>query len=187
MKTPLTKNIKELIVAGGCFWCIEAHMRQAPGVVEAISGYSGGNIEKPTYENYAAHGYREVVRVIYDSRKTTYENLLKYFLESFDPTDQEGSFQDRGLGYTSAIYYSSAKEKVIAEQILEKLANSKIFKKPLAVEILEEKEFYKAEIYHQNYSEKNPTHYQSYHELSGRKDFVARHRDKIAKILKTEN
>jgi peptide methionine sulfoxide reductase msrA/msrB len=171
---------KSLILAGGCFWCVEHDLKKAPGVISVTSGYSGGDTASPTYENHSGH--KEVVLVEYDSEVTSYKKLLQYFIDHIDPTDDGGQFADRGESYTTAIYYdptspeSSAgqevNEKDIAEDVIKELNNSQVYEKPSVIEILPRKEFYKAEEYHQNYAENNPTHYNAYRVGSGREGFV---------------
>ena len=163
---------KSLILAGGCFWCVEHDMREASGVLTVTSGYSGGESTSPTYENHTGH--REVILVEYDDTKTTYKKLLQYFIDHIDPTDPSGQFADRGDSYTTAIFYETDQEKVIAEAVLQELDSSHVYTLPHAIVVLPRKEFYKAEEYHQNYAEKNPTHYSLYRNGSGREGFVNR-------------
>ncbi len=161
---------QSLILAGGCFWCVEHDLREAEGVLEVLSGYSGGNSSSPTYENHSGH--REVVQVSYDDQKTSYKKLLQYFINHIDPTDDGGQFGDRGESYKTAIYYEGPEEKVIAEDVLKELDESGVYDIPNKVEVLERMPFYLAEEYHQNYAEKNPTHYSMYRQDSGREGFV---------------
>ena len=161
---------KSLIVAGGCFWCVEHDLHKVPGVISVTSGYSGGETENPTYEDH--HGHREVVLVEYDDEKTLYTKLLQFFLDHIDPTDQGGQFGDRGESYKAGIFYESEDEKKIAEDLLTELNESKIYDKPAFVDVLLRKPFYKAEEYHQNYAEKNSLRYGMYRQGSGREAFV---------------
>lgn len=161
---------KSLILAGGCFWCVEHDLREAVGVTEVLSGYSGGSSTNPTYENHSGH--REVVQVSYNDEKTSYKKLLQYFIDHIDPTDDGGQFGDRGESYKTAIYYENEEEKVIADEVIKELDSSHVYDSPSKVEILERKPFYVAEEYHQNYADKNPTHYYMYREGSGREGFV---------------
>jgi methionine-S-sulfoxide reductase len=163
---------KSLILAGGCFWCVEHDLKEAPGVIAVTSGYSGGETNNPSYENHTGH--REVVLVEFDSDKTTYKKVLQFFIDHIDPTDDGGQFADRGESYKTAIYYENDEEKVIAESILRELDDSHVYDKPHAVELLERKPFYKAEEYHQDYANKNPAHYEMYRTGSGRAEFVNR-------------
>jgi peptide methionine sulfoxide reductase msrA/msrB len=164
--------MKNVILGGGCFWCVEHDLREAPGVTDVISGYSGEGGRNPTYENH--EGYREVAQIFYDENKTNFKKLLQFFLDHIDPTDDGGQFGDRGESYKTAIYYKNEEEKNIAEDLLKELDESHLYEKKVAVDIIPEMHFYKAEEYHQNYAEKNPEHYAMYRKGSGREDFVAR-------------
>ncbi len=172
---------KDAIFAGGCFWCVEHDLREVPGVLDAVSGYAGAAAagafgatvrETPNYNNH--NGYREAVKVIYDPSITSFKKLCQFFLDHIDPTDAEGQFHDRGASYQTAIFYKSEEEKITAESLLKELAESGIYDAPIAVQILPEEAFYKAEEYHQKYAEKNPDHYDAYRRGSGRADFVGR-------------
>lgn len=167
------EETEDLIFAGGCFWCVEADAEKLPGVVEAISGYSGGESENPTYENYAEGGHREVARVIYDPTKITYAGIVKYLLKHTDPTDGKGTFGDRGVQYSPAIYYENEEEREAAQTVLSQVAEN--FDEELQTPVLERQEFWKAEEYHQNYSKKNPIRYSTYRRLSGRDSFIDEH------------
>lgn len=164
--------IKTLMLAGGCFWCIEHDMHEAHGVLSVTSGYSGGDSTSPTYENHTGH--KEVVLVEYDDTQTSYRKLLQFFIDHIDPTDEGGQFGDRGESYKTAIFYTDDEEKVIAESVLRELDESRVYDTPSQVEILPRAPFYKAEEYHQGYAEKNPMHYGMYRVGSGREDFVQR-------------
>jgi len=159
-------------LAGGCFWCVASDMRKLPGVVRVVSGYAGGSGENPTYESYAEKGHLEAVQVYYDQQQVSYEQVLNYFLKHIDPTDAGGQFADRGPGYASAIFYADEHERKIARQVLEALAGSGKFDKPLATKITKFTGFYPAEDYHQDYDQKNPIHYKSYRSGSGRERFI---------------
>lgn len=163
---------KSLILAGGCFWCVEHDLREAQGVLSVESGYSGGESTDPTYENHAGH--REVVLVEYDSDKTSYKRLLQFFLDHIDPTDDGGQFADRGESYKAAIFYASEEEKKIAESVLRELDESGVYDSPAKVDILPRKSFHRAEEYHQEYAEKNAFQYGLYRAGSGRESFVNR-------------
>jgi methionine-S-sulfoxide reductase len=161
---------QSLVLAGGCFWCVEHDLRNAEGVIEVVSGYSGGELVTPTYENH--EGHKEVVLVTYDSLKTSYKKLLQFFIDHIDPTDDGGQFGDRGDSYTTAIYYENDTEKSVAESVLHELDESHVYDKPSKVKILKRMPFYKAEEYHQNYADKNPLRYGMYRLGSGREAFV---------------
>jgi methionine-S-sulfoxide reductase len=161
---------KTLVLAGGCFWCVEHDMRKAKGVISVTSGYSGGIIGSPTYEDH--EGHREAVLVSYNSEQTSYKKLLQYFIDHIDPTDSDGQFADKGESYRSVIFCETPEERDIAKSIIEELNTSGVYDTPSKVLILERKPFYKAEEYHQNYAEKNETQYGLYRLRSGREDFV---------------
>ena len=166
---------KELATfAGGCFWCVEADLEKAEGVLSVVSGYTGGKEENPRYEDVARGltGHRESVQVTYDNGRTSYETLLELFFRIMDPTDRGGQFVDRGFQYSPAVFTHNEKQKEAAERFLKKLAASGRFKKPLATEILPATVFYPAEEYHQGFFLKNPEHYKRYRAGSGRDAFV---------------
>jgi peptide methionine sulfoxide reductase msrA/msrB len=163
------------VLAGGCFWCVEADLEKLPGVYKVRSGYSGGTSEEPTYENYAAGGHREVVQVQYDTTVLEYEQLLDHFLRHIDPTDGTGSFGDRGEQYAPAIYYKSEAQKEVAERLLAQVEQRDVFDEPLAVAVLPEDTFWPAEDYHQDYYREHPVRYQLYRTASGRDRFIAEH------------
>lgn len=160
------------IFAGGCFWCTESDLRKVEGVTDVVSGYSGGDSSNPTYDNHTGH--KEAVKVVYDASKTTFKKLSQFFLDHIDPTDASGQFFDRGSSYKTAIFYKDEDEKLIAERLLKELEYSKLYDNPIAVQVLKEMPFYTAEEYHQNYASKNPTHYYSYKDGSGRTEFQAK-------------
>lgn len=161
--------------AGGCFWCVESDLEKIPAVVNVISGYAGGESENPTYENAHVGGHRESVEVIYKPEETSYEELVHHFFRHIDPTDEGGSFHDRGHTYTSAIYYTTESEREIAQRIIDEINASGRFEKPIVTALEPLKEFFKAEDYHQDYHEKNPVRYSAYRFASGRDAFVDKH------------
>ncbi len=165
---------KKAVFAGGCFWCTESDFRESQGVVEVVSGYAGGHIENPKYEEVTKEttGHRESVMVYYDAEKTSYEALVKHYLMHINPTDGTGSFYDRGESYEPVIFYGDEEEKKIAENTLTKLALSKLFDAPLAVKVLPYTNFYSAEEYHQQYADKNSVRYCAYRESSGRDAYI---------------
>ena len=167
-----TKNAAVATLAGGCFWCVASDMKKLPGVMKVVSGYTGGTGENPTYESYEKKGYLEAVQVYYDPRQVSYDQVLNYFLKHIDPTDAGGQFADRGPGYKSAIFYKDDDEQKIANQVLQAIAKSGKFDKPIVTEIAKFSGFYPAENYHQDYDKKNPLHYKSYRSGSGRERFI---------------
>lgn len=162
------------VFAGGCFWCTEADFEKLPGVSEAISGYTGGHTENPTYEQTSAGGtgHTEAVKVIYDPRQVSYAQLVEWLWRHIDPTDAGGQFVDRGSQYRSGIYYANEQERHIAETSRRRLAASGRFDKPIVTEIEPLQIFYPAEDYHQDYASKNPLRYQFYRYNSGRDQFL---------------
>jgi peptide methionine sulfoxide reductase msrA/msrB len=169
-----TEKTASAVFAGGCFWCTESDFEKLEGVIEVISGYTGGRVKNPTYKQVSAGGtgHIESVKVIYDPSKVSYEQLLGYFWRHVDPTDPGGQFVDRGSQYRSAIFYANDTEKRLAETSKQQLAASGQFKKPIITDILPLGEFYPAEDYHQNYYKKNPIRYKYYRFGSGRDQFL---------------
>lgn len=169
------EKMKEARFSGGCFWCIEEAFEKIPGVVEAVSGYTGGHFENPSYEIVSSEktGHREAVKVIYDPEKVSYERLLEVFWKSIDPTDPGGQFADRGEQYKTAIFRLNEEQKKLAEESKRRIELAGIFGRPVVTEILPAKEFYPAEESHQGYYCKFPSRYYTYKKASGRQDFVA--------------
>lgn len=141
-------------------------------MVDVISGYTGGDSENPTYDNHSGH--KEAVKVVYDSSKVTFKKLTQFFLDHIDPTDENGQFFDRGSSYKTAIFYKNEDERQVAEGLIKELEDSKLYDKPIAVQVLKETPFYSAEEYHQDYAKKNPSHYYAYKDGSGRTEFQAK-------------
>ena len=164
------------VFAGGCFWCTESDFEKVDGVIDVISGYTGGRAANPTYEQVSAggSGHVEAVKVVYDPDRLTYAQLLQVFWRHVDPTDGAGQFVDRGSQYRSVIFYSTDQERSLAEASKQSLAASGRFGKPIATEILPLGEFYPAEEYHQDYYKKNPIRYRYYRGGSGRDQFLDR-------------
>ena len=167
-------NARTAVFAGGCFWCTESDFEKVPGVIDAISGYTGGSVANPAYEQVSAGGtgHVEAVKVIYDPAKVSYEQLLDYFWRHVDPTDAGGQFVDRGSQYRSVIFYADEEQHRQAEASKEKLAASGRFEKPIVTEIVPLGPFYPAEEYHQDYYKKNPIRYHFYRYHSGRDQFL---------------
>ena len=166
------KNLQTATFAGGCFWCVESDFEKLPGVVEAISGYTGGRGDNPTYENYAQKGHVEAVQVVYDPAKVSYKELLDYFWRHVDPTDPGGQFVDRGAQYRSVIFYHDAEQQRLAEASKQALEKSKRFSKPIVTEILPLTKFFPAEDYHQDYYKTHAVKYKYYRWNSGRDQFI---------------
>ena len=169
-----TKNLLKATFAGGCFWCVEADFEKVDGVIEVISGYTGGHKEAPSYEEVSAGttGHVEAVQVIYDPKIVSYEELLRVFWRHVDPTDPGGQFVDRGAQYRTAIFYHDENQRRLAEKSKEDLGKSGRFGKPVVTEITKLTKFYPAEDYHQDYYETHPIRYKYYRWNSGRDAFL---------------
>jgi len=168
------EGLETATFAGGCFWCMEAGFEEAVGVVEAVSGYTGGSTENPTYEEVTTGrtGHYEAVRVYYDPEKIGYSELLEVFWRNVNPTDPDGQFADRGPQYKTAIFYQSEEQRMLAEESKKMLDESGRFQDPVVTEILPLGSFYRAEEYHQDYYRKQMARYQIYEKLSGREGFL---------------
>jgi peptide methionine sulfoxide reductase msrA/msrB len=164
----------EAVFAGGCFWCTEADFEKVDGVIDAVSGYTGGSTVDPTYEQVSSGGtgHVEAVKVIYDPSRVSYAQLLQVFWRHVDPTDAGGQFVDRGSQYRSAIFYADDAQRQAAEASKEALAAERRFDRPIVTEILPLGPFYPAETYHQDYYKKNPLRYRYYRAGSGRDQFL---------------
>ena len=156
--------------AGGCFWCVESDFDTVPGVVETISGYTGGTTASPTYKQVTAGGtgHREAVQIRYDPKQVSYERLLHIFWRSVDPTDGGGQFCDRGESYQTAIFVGNEEERRLAEASREMLEQSMVLDAPVVTPVETAGEFYPAEDYHQDYYTKNPVRYRFYRFSCGR-------------------
>lgn len=150
--------------AAGCFWCTEEAMDMVPGVISTTSGYMGGSKKNPTYEEVVAGGtgHAEVVRVMYDPRKVTYERLLEQFWVNHDPTVMDRQFCDVGSQYRPSVFWHDENQKRLAEESKQKWEKNKPFKQPIVTPIVKAGEFWPAEDYHQDYYKKNPTRYKFY-------------------------
>lgn len=156
------------IFAMGCFWCAEAAFEGKTGIVKVTSGYSGGTTTNPKYEDAHDYGHAEVIEVVFDPAKTTYEQLLHRFWRNVDPLTANGQFCDRGAQYRSAIFAVTPAQKTAALASKAELEKSRRFKSPIVTEILDAKPFYPAEGYHQDYAVKNPLKYEYYRFGCGR-------------------
>ncbi|MGK2915671.1 MAG: peptide-methionine (S)-S-oxide reductase MsrA [Porticoccaceae bacterium] len=168
--TAATEPQGRAIFAGGCFWCVEAAFDQVNGVVKTTSGYIGGRLASPSYQQVSAGGtgHAEAVEVIYDSAQVGYQELLSTFWHNIDPVDGGGQFCDRGDQYRSAIFYIGAEQRQLAEQSKVELAKSQLLPAAIATVIAEATAFYPAEDYHQNYHQNNPARYKFYQWNCGR-------------------
>ena len=162
--------------AGGCFWCTEAAFDITEGVYEAVSGYTGGSIEDPTYEQVSSGttGHAEAVQVFYDAEQISYDELLTIYWRTIDPTDAGGQNYDRGSQYRTAVFYHDDEQRASAEASRDALAESDRFDEPIVTEVLEAQPFYPAEEYHQDFYLKAPEYYKAYVDGSQRYPFLDR-------------
>ncbi|WP_392562394.1 peptide-methionine (S)-S-oxide reductase MsrA [Orbus sturtevantii] len=176
------KQTEQATFAGGCFWCMVKPFDHYDGVISVISGYTGGHVKNPTYEQVCAGktGHTEAVQITFEPNKISYNQLLDIFWQQIDPTDGKGQFADRGDSYRPAIFYHNLQQEQQAIASKQRLQQSGRFTQPIAVAIEAAKPFYPAEQYHQQFYQKQPDHYQRYHQLSGRAAFIAKnwHHDK---------
>lgn len=159
-----TPDAASAVFAGGCFWCVESDFEKLDGVIEAVSGYSGGDLQNPTYENHAGH--LEAVKVTYDPAIVSYRQLADYLLRHIDPLDAGGQFCDRGHSYTSAIFVANEDERAAAEASIADA--EKILGEKVVTPVLPRGEFWIAEGYHQDYYKKNSLKYHYYRSACGR-------------------
>ncbi len=169
LTTTASNTTASIVVAGGCFWCIESDLEKLPGVGDVVSGYAGGSTSEPTYRNHADH--LEVVEAPYDPSVISYAELAAYVLRHIDPLDAGGQFCDRGHSYTTALFYRTPEERAAAEAAIAQ-AESEL-KQPLATPVRELDKFWIAEGYHQDYYKKNPIRYKYYRNGCGRDARVA--------------
>ena len=167
-------NMEKATFAGGCFWCMEPPFESLNGVLDVVSGYTGGNTKNPSYEEVSSGNtsHLEAIRITYDPSKIGYSDLIEVFWQQIDPTDEGGQFNDRGKQYKTAIFYHTDTQREIAEKSKKNLEKSGKFKKPITTEIKPVTVFYEAEKYHQNYYKKNEAHYNLYKAGSGRKAYL---------------
>jgi peptide-methionine (S)-S-oxide reductase len=156
--------------AGGCFWCVESDFDKVPGVISTTSGYTGGTLARPSYEQVSSKttGHAEAVEVVFDPAKVSYAQLLTYFWHSIDPTTKDRQFCDVGSPYRTAIFVHGATQRQAAEASLAELQKTKPFKEPIVTQIVDAGPFYPAEAYHQDYYRKNPVRYHYYRSACGR-------------------
>ncbi|MFO7884035.1 MAG: peptide-methionine (R)-S-oxide reductase MsrB [Desulfobacteraceae bacterium] len=161
-------------VAGGCFWCIEAAFEKVNGVVDAVSGYTGGHVENPTYEQVTSGrtGHYEAVQITFNPDIISYYDILSVLFGQINPTDNSGSFVDRGPQYRSAVFYHNEDQKEQALAIIEDINASGLFDQKVVTDVLPFDRFYKAEAYHQEYHKRNQSQYNLYRSRSGRDNFI---------------
>lgn len=167
-------SYETITLAGGCFWCTEAYFQEEEGIIDAVSGYAGGDESNASYLSVAkgTTKHREAVQIIYDPSVISTEKVLDIYWSHIDPTNTEGQFADKGFQYTSAIFYQNEEQEAVARDAKIRLEKSSLFNKPVATEILPFTTFFKAEEYHQDYYKKASDHYERYKKGSGRAGFV---------------
>jgi peptide-methionine (S)-S-oxide reductase len=156
--------------AGGCFWCMEEVFEKVDGVVAVVSGYMGGTVANPTYEQVSAGqtGHAESVEVSYDPAKVSYQKLLEAFWQNVDPVTPNAQFCDHGSQYRSVVFYGTDEEKRLSEESKDVIEQSKRFSEPIATQLVKASTFYPAEEYHQDFYKKNPIRYKYYKFSCGR-------------------
>ena len=173
--TYAASKIETAVLAGGCFWCIESDYEKLDGIVDVISGYTGGHVKNPTYGEVSSgrSGHIEAVKVTYDANKISYTAILDYFWRHIDPTRDDGQFCDGGPQYRPAIFYQDQRQHKLALASVKQIEKIKPFKAALKVELIKAATFYPAEAYHQDYYKKNPIRYKLYRLSCGRDARVA--------------
>ena len=166
--TPPNTNAT-LVVAGGCFWCVESDFEKLEAVGDVLAGYAGGQSQSPTYQNHSDH--LEVVQIPYDNTQVSYKALVDYLLRHIDPLDAGGQFCDRGHSYTTAIFYSTPEELASAQAAIAEA--EEVLGQAVATQIVALDRFWIAEDYHQDYYKKNPLRYKYYRNGCGRDQRVA--------------
>jgi len=169
-ETAKSVETKSVILAGGCFWCVESDFDKVVGVVSTTSGYSGGHLDNPTYKQVSKEntGHYEVVRIEYDPLQVSFDELITYYWRHVDPTDGGGQFCDRGDSYRTAIFVNNEEERDIAETSKKEVTESEVLDDPIVTPILSASTFWPAENYHQDYYQKNPIRYKYYRTSCGR-------------------
>jgi peptide-methionine (S)-S-oxide reductase len=167
---PAPAGLVKATFAGGCFWCVESDFDKVPGVVSTTSGYTGGKVPNPSYEQVSAKGtgHAEAVEVLFDPKVVSYEQLVEYFWRTIDPTTKDRQFCDVGTPYRTTIFVQNAQQLAVATASLERLKTTKPFAEPIVTEIALAGPFYAAEEYHQDYYKKNPLRYKYYRSSCGR-------------------
>ncbi len=170
----MNKSYETITLSGGCFWCTEAYFQEEEGIIDAVSGYAGGDETSASYLSVAkgTTKHREAVQITYDPKIISTEEVLDIYWSHIDPTNTEGQFADKGFQYTTAIFYQNKEQELIAKDAKARLGKSGLFDKPIATEVLPFVSFFKAEEYHQDYYKKASEHYERYKEGSGRAGFV---------------
>ena len=174
MSIDTTGPTETAVFAGGCFWCVESDFDKVDGVLETISGYTGGTTDAPTYATHKRGKHLEVVRVTYDPELVSYETLVNYFFRHIDPTDAGGQFCDRGTSYTTAVFAVNEDQADIAKAEISAIEASGVLDMPVVTDVRDLTTFYPAEGYHQDYYLKNPLQYKFYREGCRRDATIAR-------------
>ncbi len=171
-----------LIVAGGCFWCVESDFEKYPGVIDVVSGYTGGTTDNPTYKEvtYKNTGHYEAAKITFDTNQTSIKELTEYFWATIDPTDDYGQFCDKGHSYKTALFYQNEEQKLTFEESLTYLKKNKPFSADIVTPILPANTFYLAEDYHQDFYTKNPLRYSYYRNGCGRDNRIKQLWGKVA-------
>ena len=166
--TALAQNLEKAYFAGGCFWCMEESFEKKEGVIEVISGYSGGNTKNPTYKEvtYGNTGHFEVVKIVYDKNKINFTQLLDHFWKNIDPFDEYGQFCDKGYSYRSVAFYQNKKQKELIDNSIIKL--QKKFNREIVTYVRKFDSFYIAEEFHQDYYQIKFLNYLQYKKACGR-------------------
>lgn len=154
-----TETHETATLGGGCFWCLEAVYQEVPGVHEVVSGYAGGHVEDPTYQQVCSGttGHAEVVQVQFDPEVVSYRRILEIFFTIHDPTQLDRQGADRGTQYRSIVLYHSDEQRSVAEEVMRELTEEGVFEDPIVTRVEALDVFYPAEAYHQNYYRTNPT------------------------------
>ena len=168
LQPPAAAGLQTATFAGGCFWCMVHPFEVIDGVISTVSGYTGGSVANPTYEQVSAGGtgHEESVEVVFDPKKVSYQTLLDVYWRNIDPFDDKGQFCDKGNQYRSAIFVANDEQRLMAEASKRKLKER--FGHAIETEILPAGPFYRAEEYHQDYYRKNPLRYRFYRFSCGR-------------------
>ena len=166
------KTFKKAYFAGGCFWCMEESFDKVKGVIESISGYSGGSLKNPTYKDviYKDTGHVETIEITYDPDKTSFKKLLNIFWKNIDPFDKYGQFCDKGKSYRSVAFFQDKNEKRIIDKSIKEF--EKQFKNEIVTLVWKFEKFYKAEDYHQDYYQKNILKYLTYKKACQREEVL---------------
>jgi len=169
-QAPAKPALATATFAGGCFWCVEEAFDKVPGVVTTVSGFMGGHLKNPVYEQVVTGrtGHAEAVQVQFDPAKVSYAKLLDVFWRNVDPTQKDGQFCDHGPHYRTAIFFHDDEQRKLAEASKSALQKNKPFRGDIVTEITRASEFYPADVKHQDFYTKNPTHYRFYKAGCGR-------------------